>query len=318
MPYLGDVSLGQIIRFSFGTNDANGAPITLAGTPTVACYKGTDLTEFATGLALSVDHDSLTGVHLLSIDTGAGSGDYVINEEFNVVLTAGTVDGVTVAPTPLCHFSIRNRLDYATLHKLNTLFSVAFNPADAVDDSLVAKLISDSSPADAADFNNTLHSLTAIVNNTATVPDLLSDGNPLSTNSGALTKAITFPDVAAALTNQAGQDANFYSALVDRKGVSGNDNYYITLLRNNQLIDADNVEITGGGAGTPTLFVQRADSDGSILLNDVTTVRSGPSATGDSFYYVESTNTMPLGVVGRALVKCRLDGVDQTIPAQVP
>jgi len=109
MKYLGDLTEDQTIDFKFSTHKADGTPITLAGTPVVKVYKAnaTD-SETATGVTLSVDFDSVTGLHNLRIDTSADAF-YAVANDYSVVITAGTVDGVSVVGAVLATFSIENR-----------------------------------------------------------------------------------------------------------------------------------------------------------------------------------------------------------------
>jgi hypothetical protein len=109
--YLGNFIAGATVYVGFNTVDkTNGAPITLAGTPVAKVYKGNSTTtEVTTGLTLSVDNDSLTGHHVVTVDTSADGTFYAAGGDFRIVLTAGTVDGVSVVGTIIGSFSVENR-----------------------------------------------------------------------------------------------------------------------------------------------------------------------------------------------------------------
>lgn len=109
MLYLGDFFAGSIVDFKFNTQTSAGAPITLAGTPTVRVYKANGTTEDDSGITLTVDFDATTGLHHVRIDTSADAVFYTDAAEYQVVLTAGTVNGQSVAGTVLAHFSLGNR-----------------------------------------------------------------------------------------------------------------------------------------------------------------------------------------------------------------
>lgn len=109
MKTLGDIAVGGQVSFLFNTATSTGAPITLAGTPTVRVYRNNNTVEDDSGVTLTVDQDSVTGMHLVQVDTSADAVFYTAGADYNVVLTAGTVDGVSVAGTVLAHFSIENR-----------------------------------------------------------------------------------------------------------------------------------------------------------------------------------------------------------------
>jgi hypothetical protein len=101
--HLGDFAVASIVRGYFNTNKADGTPITLAGTPSLAVYKDGGTTETTSGVTLTVDFDSVTGLHLFEINTG--SADYG-NGEYVVVIGAGTVDSVSAVGVKVGEFSI--------------------------------------------------------------------------------------------------------------------------------------------------------------------------------------------------------------------
>lgn len=106
MQALGDFLPGDTIDLKFNSHSLNGAPITLAGTPVVSVYKDNDTTESTSGVTLSVDQDSRTGMHHVRINTGANGAFYSNGSRFTVVITTGTVDGVSVVGTVIGTFSI--------------------------------------------------------------------------------------------------------------------------------------------------------------------------------------------------------------------
>ena len=111
MKYLGDIAEDQITYFRFSTHKADGTPITLAGTPAISVYKNDDDTQSTAGVTLSVDDDSVTGMHTVKLDTSADAF-YAAGADYSVVITTGTVDSVSVVGTVLATFSIENRAAY--------------------------------------------------------------------------------------------------------------------------------------------------------------------------------------------------------------
>lgn len=109
MNYIGDLLPGVTARLMFDTSDMTGAGATLGGTPAVRVYKDGSNAESAAGVTLTVDFDSRTGLHLIEIDTSADGSFYASGHDFHVVLTAGTVSGVSIAPKSLGHFSLASR-----------------------------------------------------------------------------------------------------------------------------------------------------------------------------------------------------------------
>ena len=116
--YRGDFALNSIVRFSFNTRDTSGNPITLAGSPALAVYVG-GLTSVCNVLpTISVDYNSVTGRHVVTVDTSVATsptGFYAVGKDYEVVLTAGTVAGVSVVSTVVGSFSINNRMEASVL-----------------------------------------------------------------------------------------------------------------------------------------------------------------------------------------------------------
>jgi hypothetical protein len=108
--YLGDFAAGKTVRGRFNTvRPSTGAPHTLAGTPTLAVYKDGGTTESTAGVSLTVDFDGRTGLHVWTVDTSADGTFYSAGSDYAVVLTAGTVDGTSVAGIVVGVFSVANR-----------------------------------------------------------------------------------------------------------------------------------------------------------------------------------------------------------------
>jgi hypothetical protein len=103
---LGDRAVGSIVYFKFATHKADGTPITLAGTPSLACYYDDNTTETTDGITLVVDHDSKTGSHSVKIDTSANATFYATNRAITVQIAAGTVDSISVVGVPIAHFTL--------------------------------------------------------------------------------------------------------------------------------------------------------------------------------------------------------------------
>jgi len=108
MRYLGDFRRGATFDFKFVTTTSAGVPTVLAGSPVVKCYAGNSTgTETATGVTLSVDFDAVTGLNNVRIVTT--DAFYTPAENYSIVVTTGTVGGVSVVGYVLAGFSIENR-----------------------------------------------------------------------------------------------------------------------------------------------------------------------------------------------------------------
>src|SRR5262245_32001556 len=109
MNYRGDFSLGATIDLKFSTRRfSTGAPYTLAGSPAVAAYVGNGTTEITAGITLTPDFDGRVGLNHVRVVATSGNG-FAAGTDVALVLTAGTVDSVSVAGEVVASFSINNR-----------------------------------------------------------------------------------------------------------------------------------------------------------------------------------------------------------------
>jgi hypothetical protein len=105
--YLGDFKAGSVIDFSFSTKDASKVPTALAGAPVVSVYKANSLTQSTAGVALAVSFDGVVGLNHIRISTG--DAYYETAMDYQVVVTTGTVGGVSYVGTRVGSFSLENR-----------------------------------------------------------------------------------------------------------------------------------------------------------------------------------------------------------------
>lgn len=129
MKYMGDIVEDSTIRGSFNTRDTDGVPITLAGSPAISVYKDASTTESTAGITLTVDFDSRTGHHVWTIDTSADAF-YATGSDYRVVLTAGTVDSISVVGVEVGCFSIQNRYVQPTLDAAGIRSAVGLSTAN--------------------------------------------------------------------------------------------------------------------------------------------------------------------------------------------
>ena len=107
--YLGDIALGATIDFKFTSRAfASGAPTTLAGTPVISAYPDNSTTQLTAGITLSVDFDSVTGLNNVRVVATSGNG-YAAASNYQLVITTGTVGGVSVVGEVVGQFSIEAR-----------------------------------------------------------------------------------------------------------------------------------------------------------------------------------------------------------------
>ena len=127
MNYIGDFAEDSTVNISFTTNDRDGA----AAAPSSAfeeadfkIYKNNSATEKPTmtqaaGITVTSPFDSITGLHLLTIDTSDDddAGFWAAGNDYTVILSPDeTVDSQSVVAV-LAQFSIENRFGSGTLMK---------------------------------------------------------------------------------------------------------------------------------------------------------------------------------------------------------
>jgi hypothetical protein len=131
--YLGDYTEDYAaLNFKFTTRAATGVPTSLAeGAVKVYKANATD-SETSTGVTLTADFDTVTGLNNVLVDLSADAF-YATGQDYAVVITAGTVGGVSVVGEVLCTFSIENRTQKADLRQIigHTLTQAGTQVADA-------------------------------------------------------------------------------------------------------------------------------------------------------------------------------------------
>lgn len=108
MKHLGDYDAGGTLHSKFTTyRPSTGAPFTLAGTPALSVYKDGSVTQSTAGITLTADFDGVAGLHHVAVDTSADGTFYSAGSHFEIVITTGTVDGVSVVGSCVASFSLR-------------------------------------------------------------------------------------------------------------------------------------------------------------------------------------------------------------------
>lgn len=106
--HLGDYDTSAVIYGKFTTfRPSTGATFTLGGTPALSVYKDNSTTQSTTGVTLTADFDSVTGLNHFAIDTSADGTFYSAGSFFDIVITTGTVDSVSVTGTVVASFTLR-------------------------------------------------------------------------------------------------------------------------------------------------------------------------------------------------------------------
>jgi hypothetical protein len=107
--WIGEFSASDVVDFKFTTRGTTGTPTTLGGTPALSVYKANGTVESTTGITLTADFDARTGLNHVRITTASDGTFYADGNDFQVVITTGTVGGTSVVGEVVAHFTLRNR-----------------------------------------------------------------------------------------------------------------------------------------------------------------------------------------------------------------
>lgn len=128
---LGDFDTSSIIYGKFTTyRPSTGAPYTLAGTPAISVYKDNSLAQSTSGVTLTTDFDTVTGLNHFSIDTSSDGTFYSSGSFYDIVITAGTVDSVNAIGMVIARFTLRK---VSTLKPTTAGRTININASGGVD-----------------------------------------------------------------------------------------------------------------------------------------------------------------------------------------
>ena len=112
MSYLGDYKEDYTkLNFMFTTRKDTGLPTVLTGSPVITIYKGSSTfgkTSAESYITLDIDFNSKVGLNHVLADL-SGDAFFAIGEDYNVVITTGTVNSISVIGETVATFSIENR-----------------------------------------------------------------------------------------------------------------------------------------------------------------------------------------------------------------
>ena len=103
-----DITLEDTIYPRFTTRRFSvGGPFTLAGSPVVSIYEENNTTPITSGVGLTVDFASMTGLNQATIVATAANG-YESGKSYDLLITTGTVDSVSVVGEVVFSFTIES------------------------------------------------------------------------------------------------------------------------------------------------------------------------------------------------------------------
>lgn len=101
-----DLTPGATFYHLFTTTNGDNAPATLAGSPAISVYKDNDPAESTSGVTLTPDHDGVTGLALVEIDTSSDPTFYSSGGQFALIITAGDVAGESAVGFKVGEFTL--------------------------------------------------------------------------------------------------------------------------------------------------------------------------------------------------------------------
>lgn len=130
--HLGDYDTSTVIYGKFTTfRPSTGAAFTLGGTPALSVYKDNSTTQSTTGVTLTADFDTVTGLNHFAIDTSTDGTFYAAGSFFDIVITTGSVDSVSVVGSVVASFTLRKNSSLKPTTAGRTLDVSAGGEADA-------------------------------------------------------------------------------------------------------------------------------------------------------------------------------------------
>jgi len=131
VPYLGDFAEDETVYMPFNTFTSDdpqaSATITNLVAADIKVHKDGSVTQIVTdGATVAIDFDTITGNHLITIDTSA-SADYAVGSDYHVRIEGTTVDAGTVNAW-IGHFSIENRFNEVAVVTWNGVALGTTNP----------------------------------------------------------------------------------------------------------------------------------------------------------------------------------------------
>lgn len=233
MAHLGDYTEDYAtLNTKFTTRQSTGAPFTLAGTPVVSVYKANDITQSTVGITLTPDFDGLTGLNNVLIDLSADAF-YAVGNDYQVVITTGTVNGVSVVGEVVAEFSIENRFmrgtDSAALASALATAQSDLDILTGTDGATLATAQANYAPAKAADIvtAGAITTSSGAVVNVTTVATTTTNSDMRGTDNALLAANVptNFADLAITATTGkvtvgTNDDKTGYDLNADQSGVT--------------------------------------------------------------------------------------------------
>jgi hypothetical protein len=189
--YLGDYPVDGVVYFSFSSQKADGTPVALTNGAVVVRKNATAAAmTLDPAPVLVADFNTITGLNNVTVDLA--DADFVAGD-YDVCLSAGTVDSVSVIGRVLAHFSIANRFDSPwTAAKAAfvdaSIAAIPTTPMRGTDSAALAATALDNTvwtDAKAAFVDSSLSAMKTVVDGIPTTPMRGTDSAVLASSLGA-------------------------------------------------------------------------------------------------------------------------------------
>lgn len=177
VPYLGDFAEDATVYMPFNTftsdDPSASSTITNLANGDIKVHKDGSTTQIVTdGATVAIDFDSITGNHLITVDTSAHS-DYATGSDYLVRIEGTTVDGATVNAF-IGSFSIENRFNAAAVDLANGTDGLGAIKAET------AAILADTNELQSDDVPGLISTLDAVVDTVKVdTAAILTDTNEL-------------------------------------------------------------------------------------------------------------------------------------------
>jgi len=245
------------VTFQF-TTSVNGVPTALAGSPAISVYGSNSSTPITAGVSFTGSYNSTTGLNNVAIAATTGNG-YAVGIDYSVVITTGTLAGVSMVGYQVGTFSINLSNDaYWDGQAISAAAGVTVPSSIASPTNITAGTITTvtnlTNAAGAGDLTSTMKASV-----TAAVPTVAAIQSGLATPTNITAGTITSVTNAVAITSNKKKNtaSNGFTFLMTSA---------TTGLPLTGLTVASQVSLDGGAFGSTTNSVTEL-ADGVYVLN---------------------------------------------------
>ena len=135
-----DVTAGDTLYFNFTSLDIAASPAVPCNTSgvTVSVYKDDSNSQTTDGVTVTGAFDSVVGLNNVKINTAANATFYAAGHNFQAIVTAGTVNSVSIVGYVLKEFSIQASAAYTLTNTVNTTVNTIDTNVTAVNTAVAA------------------------------------------------------------------------------------------------------------------------------------------------------------------------------------